>query len=378
MEFIDRYHARRSLKRSLRSAHHVFVMREDLFSDEEREQLTDAITRARNARHDGDLAEMRAAEAWLEEVVASVTPRVSFSELRGIFEMWVTALAVAMAFRAYFYQPVRIPTNSMYPTLYGITSVDDSRTWSDDIAFKIPKWLLTGSWHREIRATSAGVLEPVPDNTPGIRGKPGYTTLRAGGVLYYVPSDVFVARNNQLVIQPGRQPVPLYSRVVPNQRIWSGRVTIGDFVFVNRWIWNFRRPQRGEVMVFSTSGIPNLQQGTHYIKRMCGLPNETLEIRPPDLFINGEAVTKPFMIDLLASRGRLGPWAPPYAGFQLTHTMLAGDSIKLGPDQYFALGDNSLNSFDSRYWGPVPEKNLLGPGSVVYWPFINPRWGKIP
>ena len=51
-------------------------------------------------------------------------------------------------------------------------------------------------------------------------------------------------------------------------------------------------------------------------------------------------------------------------------------TFKVPEDGYFALGDNSYNSYDSRYWGPVPEENLVGRGLFVYWPF-NQHWGLI-
>ena len=52
-------------------------------------------------------------------------------------------------------------------------------------------------------------------------------------------------------------------------------------------------------------------------------------------------------------------------------------TFDLGPGEYLALGDNSDNSLDSRYWGAVPAENLLGPATFVHWPFTSPRWGSI-
>ena len=388
MNFFTLRKARRILKKTIHSACHVFVMREDLLTPAQNVQFKDALARARMASHGSNSDEMDEAGAWLEEVAESVCPRVSFPEARSMFEMWVTALAVAMAFRAYFYQPFRIPTNSMYPTLYGVTSVDEPRDWADEaLLFKVPKWLLTGSWHKEIRAKTSGQLLPIPSNTPGF-DKPGYNAFSAGGEVYYIPSDVVTFYNNRVVPVPGRvMNTPPYAHVQPNQLIWAGRVTLGDFVFVNRWIWNFRRPQTGEVMVFSTQGINGLQQGTHYIKRMCGVPGDKVEIIPPNLYLNGAPFTGSPLINLITSRGQLGPWAAPYAGYTIPQgydmrtspfqILNPGDTVQLDASSYYALGDNSRNSLDSRYWGVVPEKNLLGPGAVVYWPFINNRWGKI-
>jgi type IV secretory pathway protease TraF len=54
-----------------------------------------------------------------------------------------------------------------------------------------------------------------------------------------------------------------------------------------------------------------------------------------------------------------------------------GDEVKLAADEYYACGDNSPNSYDSRYWGPVPARNLCGIAGGVFWPIVNPRWGTI-
>lgn len=391
MEFLDRHHARRRVKEALRHAHHLFHMREDLFSHDERNQLLAAISDATNARKAGDIQGMDTCAAALNETVCDLTPAQSMHHWRGSFETWVTALAVAMAFRAYFYQPFRIPTGSMWPTLSGIYSVTEEKQWYDSPLMRVPSWLVTGSWYRTIMAKRGGRLEFIDDTEPGYRGKPGYITLRAGGQLYFIPNDIVYTSMNP----PPGMPPPMHKRpgdmVSPGDVIWAGRVTLGDFVFVNRWAWNFRRPKRGEVMVFSTEGINGLPKGTHYIKRMCGLPNETIRINPPYLVIDGEITTEPRMINLISSQGRLPNLAAHYPGFKLGTAQRSdvktprsqqlleyGDTVELGPDKYYALGDNSDNSLDSRNWGPVPERNLIGPGSIVYWPFKNPRWGKIP
>jgi len=259
----------------------------------------------------------------------------------------------------------------MQPTLYGITSVAQAVPgWADRLPVKPLKWLVTGDWYTSVRAKTGGVMGQLHDD----RWDPSVAVFQIGGRTYKVPIDA--VRRGELRHFPGEY-------LSAGAEVWSGIRKTGDHVFVDKVSWNFRAPRRGEVMVFNTRGITALQQDTHYIKRLCGLPGETLGIHPPDLLIDGKAVRSPRGIERVAG-GESTPAGEQYAGYQLVdprspekgYLRTADDVFKLADDQYFAMGDNTMNSRDSRYWGAVPRKNLLGPGLVVYWPFSR-RWGVI-
>jgi signal peptidase I len=372
--FFERRKLRKELYELLSHAAAFKAMREDVLPADDLTRLVQAMTAARTARGGRELGAMREATEQLAGVLNAVMPTKPLASWRNNFEVLVVALSVAMAFRAYFYQPFKIPTGSMQPTLYGIQSREESDpTVFDRFPLKMAKWLITGEWYREVRVGAGGDVRLVQDER-----KPGYAALRVNGRNYYVPTD---AARDRHAVRVGRD-----GRVSSGAVLWSGVVTAGDFVFVNRWRWHFFRPRRGEVMVFSTAGINGLPPGTHYIKRMCGIPNETLAVRPPDLLINGQPVFEPLAIGRLARKENLADWAPPYAGYAVIGEAPAesphpirnpGDSIELGPHEYFAMGDNTHNSRDSRYWGTVPARNLLGPATVVYWPLTSRRWGWI-
>ncbi len=324
----------------------------------------------------------------------------------------VVAISVAMAFRAYFYEPFNIPTGSMQPTLYGNHSeaCEEPGVWQTT-PLKWLNWLVSGRDYKEFVAPFDGVVGYGERNdgrcTLYVQGATGQRSAPVTvptdlALLQVRPPDVTDPENWGFYPVQGRicavrrtadglsAPDVKELRVKKGDVIWRGYDTTGDFIFVNRWKWNFRAPARGDVMVFSTTGVgaigPNeayrarpyagadgkaykLQQGTHYIKRLTALPNETVEIVKPDVLIDGVAVEP-----IKPMEGKRGEKTPlPNAGGP---NGMKGP-VKLGADEYFACGDNSDNSLDSRYWGPVPERNLKGTGAIVFWPIINPRWGSI-
>ena len=229
----------------------------------------------------------------------------------------VVAISVAMAFRAYFYEPFKIPTGSMQETLWGYhTEAGKEKTAWDDFPLSVAKWAWTGERVVDWSAPVSGTVRCMPRND-------GFATVKVGTApeSWSLPTDACRDLHGKFV----RAGEPL----------WKGSITTGDFIFVNRWKWNFVRPKNGEVMIFSTTGIDRLPQGTHYSKRMKARPGETYELGHP---VEGRPA-----------------------------------SVTMGEGEYFACGDNFNNSFDSRYWGAVPAENLRGCASVVFWPFSGWR-----
>jgi signal peptidase I len=156
--------------------------------------------------------------------------------------------------------------------------------------------------------------------------------------------------------------------------------------------YHFRRPRRGEVFVFNTQGIAtgdnkraNMRGPSQfYIKRLAALPGDTLQIRPPDLFINGQRAREPGFQRVMSQRDRYRGYSNESEqdyGTEVRRSRMnllgaPNETLEVPPMNYFALGDNSFHSSDSRDWGGVPQENVMGRGVFVYWPFPQ-HWGLI-
>jgi len=293
----------------------------------------------------------------LASILEKLSPPVKFSKLRENFEIIVVALAVAMAFRSYFLQPFKIPTGSMQETLFGVHGITmDKPGVTDRVPIKFVKWIVTGEWYKSVIVEKDGYLEGITTGE-GV-SKPGMADIVIGSSVYTVPANVEIVR--ELASQSFSKQIFFKKGSV----LWQGIVRAGDHVFVDKVRWNFAKPRRGQVIVFKTDGIPTLPEGVHYIKRLVGVPGDRVSIEPPYLKVNGFPATEP-EIDRIA---RTVGYKIPYGMNEVSRS--------LSKAEYFALGDNTGHSRDSRYWGTVPEKNLVGPALIVYWPFSS-RWGYI-
>ena len=126
--------------------------------------------------------------------------------------------------------------------------------------------------------------------------------------------------------------------------------SFSDRVLANRFIYHFREPKRGEIVVFETPAQAQAQCGAGgtFVKRLVGLPGDQIEERRGVIFVNGKRLREPYIQRGHRGRGN-GSWRVP-------------------PRHYFMLGDNRAGSCDSRRWGAVPRENLVGPVFAVYWP----------
>lgn len=123
----------------------------------------------------------------------------------------------------------------------------------------------------------------------------------------------------------------------------------GDYLLIDELTYRFREPERGEVIVFR----PPQNVNNYYIKRIIGLPGETVEIQNGVISISNEKEPQGFSLE----------------ENYLHNLKTAGDvTVELKAGEYFVLGDNRYASYDSRQWGILPQKNIVGLVRLRVWP----------
>jgi signal peptidase I len=120
----------------------------------------------------------------------------------------------------------------------------------------------------------------------------------------------------------------------------------GECIMVNKVSYHSTGPQRGEVIVFH----PPVESQFPYIKRVIGLPGDTVKIKDGTVSINGTPINEPYILQ-----------EPPQNNTDYGPTVLSDD-------EYFVLGDNRNNSSDSRSWGPIKRNDIIGKAWFIYWP----------
>ena len=119
---------------------------------------------------------------------------------------------------------------------------------------------------------------------------------------------------------------------------------IGDKIIVNKIVYRFQEPKRGDIMVFKYP----LDPARDYIKRVIGLPGEKLEIKDSVIYINDQPIEEEY----LPSNSNSANFGP----------------VNIPENAYFMMGDNRNNSQDSRVWGTLPNNYIIGKALAVFWP----------
>ena len=139
----------------------------------------------------------------------------------------------------------------------------------------------------------------------------------------------------------------------------SMRTTLieGDWILVNKFIYRFHAPHRGDIIVFRYPEDPKRS----FIKRLAAVGGDSVEIRQGKVLVNGRPLDGAdiFRTNYYYNQGPNGQEG------QVTH---------IPEEAYFVLGDNSASSHDSRFWGFVPEENIIGRAEFIYWPLDRMRF----
>ena len=413
---------RAAASRCLETAEKVWNYRRDLLKEPESAELLRQSEKLRELlKSRADAGQLASASAALEALVrgagGSIYPTSALAEN---VEFVLVVAIVILGFRTFFVQNFKIPTNSMWPTYNGMTPEVFQRPADEPGPLREAGRILTvGAWPHRLDAPADGeVLIPV-----GGSGSLGYvhSVPVAGHSWLVLPAKM---RECLLLVddQPMRVQLPVdfdfdwavydgflgnggnysHSRLLAaiqakvsggdyvdqvvdgerlrcirtgrhvraGERVFAFDELSGDMVAVDRLSYNFVRPRVGSGFVFSTGKIPGIAEtygDMFYIKRLVGVPGDTLEVRGTTLYRDGAPIEGSAAFD--ANARRLGK----YPGYVASGLLAPGSTVHVEPGNYFAMGDNSPNSADGRVWGFVPESEVMGRPLFTYYPIA--RWG---
>ena len=487
---------------------HLYNMNRDVYSEELNSLLQEEMLACKDILKEKDKEVLSNFLIESQKKFKEKIPSRKYEGLAENLDVLLVAFSLAFAVRALFLQPFKIPTSSMQPTLHGVNIYNDNEqdksTLLKDLNVTHYYYLTKemgrpaagpgkskfrnfldalyyGQTYADIETQYGGSVDiaqvSIGETIKEKLGVPllqSFSRIQMNNTSYYIPVPYHkVSREYKNNLNT--EGTPLKKSYSPNSKVFKGICEDGDHLFVNRMVYNFREPKRGDIAVFMTKGIfldGDPLGGQFYIKRLIGLPGDNFRIKSDDkvyLVQNGKEIplskTHHESFEKIYSKknGYHGHWMGrkysedgkekfrPFLDlvqsfdsafdssksiksliyhsqqfelidgkfisqdseifFQLNEDLLTLESptekrifkqlsnnsawglisiiredgyevhfkddyeeYKLGKNQYFMLGDNSAHSQDSRYWGPVPRKNLMGTAFSVFWPFSK-RWG---
>ena len=412
----------------MQAARKVYHYRRDVIPEARLTELETAVGDVENTLGAKDAEEkpleaaMRRLDALLRKIGGKLYPKTFWSDN---LEVALVATIIVIGVRTFFVQPFIIPTNSMYPTYSGMNAiVYGADEPGPGLPGRVWNKLTRGASHHRLAAPADGAVR-IPIFSQA-KGSPDARLRNDGMVRFEVVKGrkwfgLLPARKREYTFLVGGRPaslrVPLEfnldkvvretffpgadelkSVIIRQQQ--AGRtnflasnpvletgapaekgeaflefaITLGDALFVDRLTYHFKRPAPGDPFVFRTRNISGMETGRghsvdkYYIKRLAGVEGETLAIRDGVLYADGEPR------DEAAAFVKNARGEGPYNGYRYHNLLDKGRKLEVPEGKFVALGDNSGNSQDSRYWGFVPEKAVVGRAIFIYYPFTE-RWG---
>lgn len=369
--WLNKRNLKHELKIFKKHLKHILIKDDDILSSSAKKGLNNILL---------DLCKMQ--ENQVEDIsnlnkfhekALEIIPHKKWKIFREYTEILIVAVTVAFGVRALFLQPFKIPTTSMQPTLFGVHYIQKK------IIPNLPQpinYLLYSTERAKLDIKQDGeFLGFYPPFTKGFIFP--WTAFQVGDLKYELPGTI------EQVIQYcfAQQSKPLYFK--EGTVLCDGWLSLGDHLFVDRFTYHFSAPKRGDIVIFTTEGLqtdgtnePLSKVGFYYVKRLIGMPGDTLKIMNNMLYVKTKNTTKfmPIIDFNITAINRIYSYKGGYHGHFPIGRLAVGKEVKVPDDHYFMLGDNSLWSADSRYWGFVPKRNIIGKASFVFWPFSR-RWG---
>lgn len=421
---------RESAANWLEVADKVWNFRRDLLTDRESSELvsrTDELRKQLKSKADAGKLKLtiETLEGVLRRTGGAIYPKTSLVEN---VEFFLVAAIVILGIRTYFVQPFKIPTNSMWPTYYGMTAENLTEAGKvPSAAESVFRFLAFGAQRRQVIAPASGELSADFDESTGTMSY----TVQNGRTWLVLPAQVkeytfyvdgaattvrvpldfndfdkvvqetffhneqefvekfvqarqarMARRQRNAMSAPDDYSSGLRLSLAPGVRAGAAvlrfDILTGDQLFVDRVSYHFMQPKVGQGFVFRTGNIAGIGDDQYYIKRLVGVPGDVMEIKEPVLYRNGRPADGAEAFGLNARR------IAPYRGYFNARRsanprgdgryLLPNQQVTVPPDSFLALGDNSTSSLDGRYWGFVPAKDAIGRPLFIYYPFTR-RWG---
>lgn len=293
------------IKEYRKHLNHIYNLNRDIYTDKLNETLLAEIATCDSMKTEKDKTVLKEFYTKSQEKMKGLIPKHKFPTMAEYMDILLIAFSLAFAVRAIFLQPFKIPTGSMQPTLHGVNLYDDTKPVIQDKytavdyqqevlkrqiiekpESKLRKFtgsLYYGQQYSDVIAKNTGPIQS-PRSLPigqyfgkGVPLLESYSTVEVQGQRYVLPIP-----KHKLDRDIGGRNSEIKSVAIEGQPIFKGVVEEGDHLFVNRMVYNFRKPQRGDISVFMTHNISyngGPLSGLFYIKRLVGLPGETLRIK---------------------------------------------------------------------------------------------------